>query len=133
MRIQRPQDLAAGSKKGREKVMSDYSYSKEISQTNFVLGEFDRERIRKVFTRIFETYNPKVKDEIFDSFCEDFYNLAGDLQTSNERIWRMIITDMLFNYDEHGFLEAETTDNGIKRKQFAIIANVIMGKLRADR
>ena len=113
--------------------MSDYSYSKEISQTNFVLGEFDRERIRKVFTRIFETYNPKVKDEIFDSFCEDFYNLAGDLQTSNERIWRMIITDMLFNYDEHGFLEAETTDNGIKRKQFAIIANVIMGKLRADR
>ncbi len=52
---------------------------------------------------------------------------------TNERIWRMIITDMLFNYDEHGFLEAETTDNGIKRKQFAIIANVIMGKLRADR
>jgi len=83
--------------------MSDYSYSKEISQTNFVLEEFDRERIRKVFTRIFETYNPKVKDEIFDSFCEDFYNLAGDLQTSNERIWRMIITDMLFSYDERGF------------------------------
>lgn len=132
MRIQRPQDLAAGSKKGREKVMSDYSYSKEISQTNFVLGEFDRERIRKVFTRIFETYNPKVKDEIFDSFCEDFYNLAGDLQTSNERIWRMIITDMLFSYDERGFLDSQTTDNAIKRKQFAIIANVIVGKLRKN-
>ena len=132
MRIQRPQDLAAGSKKGREKVMSDYSYSQEISQTNFVLGEFDRERIRKVFTRIFETYNPKVKDEIFDSFCEDFYNLAGDLQTSNERIWRMIITDMLFSYDERGFLDSQTTDNAIKRKQFAIIANVIVGKLRKN-
>ena len=64
---------------------------------------------------------------------EDFYALAKETHVTNERIWRMIITDMLFNYDEHGFLEAETTDNGIKRKQFAIIANVIMGKLRADR
>ena len=132
MRIQRPQDLAAVSKKEREKVMNDYSYSKEISQTNFVLGEFDREKIRKVFTRVFETYNPKVKDEIFDSFCEDFYNLVGELHTSNERIWRMIITDMLFNYDERGFLDSQTTDNAIKRKQFAIIANVIVGKLRKN-
>lgn len=112
--------------------MSHYSYSKEISQENFVLGEFDRESIRKEFTRVFETYNPKVKDEIFDSFCEDFYNLAGELQTSNERIWRMIITDMLFSYDERGFLDSQTTDNGIKRKQFAIIANVIVGKLRKN-
>ena len=108
--------------------MSDYSYSKEISQTNFQLGELGKERIRKIF----EAYNPKVKDEIFDSFCEDFYDLARDLQTSNERIWRMIITDMLFSYDERGFLESQTTDNKIKRKQFAIIANVIIGKLRKN-
>ena len=112
--------------------MSDYSYSKEISQTNFQLGELGKERIRKMLTKIFEAYNPKVKDEIFDSFCEDFYDLAIDLQTSNERIWRMIITDMLFSYDERGFLESQTTDNKIKRKQFAIIANVIIGKLRKN-
>lgn len=112
--------------------MSDYSYSKEISLTNFEFGELDREKIRKMFTKIFEIYNPKVKDEIFDSFCEDFYDLARDLQTSNERIWRMIITDMLFSYDEKGYLESQSTDNKIKRKQFAIIANVIIGKLRKN-
>ena len=104
--------------------MSDYSYSKEFHQDNVTFCEFDLETIRKMFTRIFQSYNPKVKDEAFDSFCEDFY--AG-----NERIWRMIITDMLFNYDDRGCLESGAADNGIKRKQFAIIAKVILGILRA--
>jgi hypothetical protein len=112
--------------------MSDYSYSKEISQANFTAGEFDRDRIRKMFTKIFEAYNPKVRSEIFDSFCEDFYDLVKELQASNERIWRMIITDMLFSYDERGYLDSQSTDNKIKRKQFAIIANVIIAKLRKN-
>ncbi len=43
----------------------------------------------------------------------------------------MIITDMLFSYDERGYLEAGAADNAIKRKQFAIIAKVIISKLRA--
>ena len=113
--------------------MGSYSYSTELSRNNVVFSEFDLDSIKKMFSQIFEFYNPKVKSECFDSFCEDFYALAKETHVTNERIWRMIITDMLFNYDEHGFLEAETTDNGIKRKQFAIIANVIMGKLWADR
>lgn len=113
--------------------MSNYSYSKEINQNNVVFRELDMESIRKMFSQIFEFYNPKIKNEAFDSFCQDFYDLVKEMHTTKERIWRMIITDMLFNYDERGFLEAETADNGIKRKQFAIIANVIMGKLRADR
>lgn len=49
---------------------------------------------------------------------------------TNERVWRMLITDMLFHYDERGYLKTGTTDNGIKRKQFAIMAKVIVGKLR---
>ncbi len=44
----------------------------------------------------------------------------------------MIITDMLFRYHERGYLEEASPDNTIKRKQFAIIANVVLGKLRAD-
>lgn len=111
--------------------MSDYSYSKEFHQDNVAFCEFDLDTIRKMFTRIFESYNPKVKDEVFDSFCEDFYALAKEMPVSNERMWRMIITDMLFNYDDRGYLESGAADNGIKRKQFAIIAKVILGILRA--
>lgn len=110
--------------------MGGYSYSREFNQNNVTLGEFDLEKIRKMFTRIFESYNPKLKAEVFDSFCEDFYELASGMPVSNERIWRMIITDMLFNYDERGYLESASPDNGIKRKQFAIIANVVIGKMR---
>ena len=110
--------------------MGSYSYSKEFNQNNVTLGEFDLEKIRKSFTRIFDSYNPKIRAEVFDSFCEDFYELASGMPVSNERIWRMIITDMLFNYDERGYLESASPDNGIKRKQFAIIANVIIGKMR---
>ncbi|NBH73555.1 hypothetical protein D3Z51_16375 [Clostridiaceae bacterium] len=110
--------------------MSEYSYSKEINQNNVTFGELDIEYIRKMFTKIFESYNPKVKGEVFDSFCEDFYDLAKGIQASNERMWRMIITDMLFSYDERGYLEVTSADNSIKRKQFAIIASVIIGKLR---
>ncbi|MCI9582382.1 hypothetical protein D3Z50_00455 [Clostridiaceae bacterium] len=111
--------------------MSDYSYSKEFHQDNVTFCEFDLAAIQKMFTRIFESYNPRVKDEAFDSFCEDFYDLAKGIQISNERMWRMIITDMLFNYDDRGYLESGAADNGIKRKQFAIIAKVILGILRA--
>ena len=45
----------------------------------------------------------------------------------------MILTDMFFNYDERGFLESTTTDNKIKRKQFAIIASAVTSRLRTDR
>lgn len=116
--------------RGRCQNMSDYSYSKEINQSNVTFGELDIENIRKMFTKIFESYNPKVKAEVFDSFCEDFYDLAKGIYASNERMWRMIITDMLFSYDERGYLEVTSADNSIKRKQFAIIASVIIGKLR---
>ena len=71
--------------------MGDYSYSKEISQNSIVFYELDLEKVKKMFTKIFETYNPRVKPEIFDSFCQDFYDLAKDIRGSNERIWRMII------------------------------------------
>lgn len=111
--------------------MSNYSYSKEISQNKVVFSELDIEKVKKIFTKIFKSYNPKVKDEVFDSFCEDFYEVAKEIHGLNERIWRMIITDMLFNYDERGYLEAGAKDNGIKRKQFAVIANVIINKIRA--
>ena len=102
--------------------MSNYSYSKQISQNKVVFSELDIETVKKIFTKIFKSYNPKVKDEVFDSFCEDFYEVAKEIHGLNERIWRMIITDMLFNYDEKGYLEAGAKDNGIKRKQFAVIA-----------
>ena len=110
--------------------MISYSYSKEMSRDNFTLCELDLERIKKMFSKIFESYNRKVKSEVFDSFGEDVYDRAKEIHVSNERIWRMIMTDMLFNYDERGYLEAASTDNAIKRKQFAIIANVMTGKLR---
>ena len=110
--------------------MERYSYSEEIHRSNVVFGEFDRDSIRSMFAQIFEFYNPKVKDQVFDSFCDDFYDLVKEMYTTNERVWRMLITDMLFHYDEKGFLETGTTDNGIKRKQFAIMAKVIVGKLR---
>ena len=111
--------------------MSNYSYSKQISQNKVVFSELDIETVKKIFTKIFKSYNPKVKDEVFDSFCEDFYEVAKEINGLNERIWRMIITDVLFNYDEKGYLEAGAKDNGIKRKQFAVIANVIINKIRA--
>lgn len=117
--------------KREENEMSNYSYSKEISQNKVVFSELDIETVKKIFTKIFKSYNPKVKDEVFDSFCEDFYEVAKEIHGLNERIWRMIITDMLFNYDERGYLEAGAKDNGIKRKQFAVIANVIINKIRA--
>ncbi len=110
--------------------MNYYSYSKEVNQSNVVLDGIDIDKVRRIFAKIFEVYNPKIKAEIFDSFCEDFHDLAKEIPTSNERIWRMLITDMLFNYDERGYLEAASPDNSIKRKQFAIIANVVIGKLR---
>ncbi len=113
--------------------MINYSYSKEIYQSSITFRDFDLDTIKVIFTRIFESYNPKVKSEFFDSFCQDFYDLVTEIHTSSERIWRMIITDMLFSYDDRGYLEGGAKDNGIKRKQFAIIANVIMGKLRANR
>ena len=70
------------------------------------------------------------QSRVFDSFCEDFYNLVREIPASNERIWRMIITDMFFSYDEKGWLYAAVTNNSFKRKQFAILANVILGELR---
>ncbi|MCI9104352.1 MAG: hypothetical protein HFG57_00080 [Lachnospiraceae bacterium] len=112
--------------------MSYYSYSKEINHNNVVFREFDVESIKKMFTKIFEVYNPKIKAEIFDSFCEDFYDLAKEIHAPNERMWRMIITDMLFSYDEKGYLEQASEDNTIKRRQFAIIASVVISKLRAN-
>lgn len=113
--------------------MDSYSYSKEISRNNVMFRETDLESIRKMFDQVFEFYNPKVKAEVFDSFCEDFYGLVKETPTANERIWRMLITDMLFNYDDRGYLETDTSDNGIKRKQFAIMAKVVIGKLRVDK
>ncbi|MCI8741426.1 MAG: hypothetical protein HFG62_08635 [Lachnospiraceae bacterium] len=113
--------------------MANYSYSKEITQNNILFYELDLERVRKMFTKIFATYNPRVREDSFDSFCEDFYILAKEINGSNERIWRMILTDMFFNYDERGFLESTTTDNKIKRKQFAIIASAVTSRLRTDR
>lgn len=110
--------------------MESYSYSKEINQSNVVFSEFDLDSIKKMFAQIFEFYNPKVKAEVFDSFCEDFYDLVKEMHMTNERVWRMLLTDMLFNYDDRGYLETGTTDNSIKRKQFAIMAKVIVGKLR---
>lgn len=123
-----------GKNRGKKKemeVMSNYSYSREIRQSNVTFGEITLDSVRKMFTEIFESYEPKVKDEMFDSFCEDFYELGKEIRASNERMWRMIITDMLFSYDERGYLEAGAADNAIKRKQFAIIAKVIISKLRA--
>lgn len=123
-----------GKNRGKKKemeVMSNYSYSREIRQSNVTFGEITLDSVRKMFTEIFESYEPKVKDEMFDSFCEDFYELGKEIRASNERMWRMIITDMLFSYDERGYLEAGASDNAIKRKQFAIIAKVIISKLRA--
>lgn len=110
--------------------MSTYSYSKEINQSNFTIRNLTREHIRKMFSQIFQTYDVKIKEEIFDSFCEDFFDLAKEIHTSNERIWRMIITDMFFSYDERGYLETTATDNTIKRKQFAIIATATISRLR---
>lgn len=121
----------AARKKG-EQNMGYYSYSKEINQNNVVFREFDIESIKKMFTKIFEDYNPKIKKEIFDSFCEDFYDLAKEIHAPNERMWRMMITDMLFSYDEKGYLEQASEDNTIKRRQFAIIASVVISKLRAS-
>lgn len=112
--------------------MSYYSYSKEINQNNVAFREFDLEMVKKMFTKIFEVYDPRVKEEIFDSFCEDFYDLAKEIHAPNERMWRMIITDMLFSYDEKGYLEEASEDNGIKRRQFAIIASVVISKLRTN-
>ena len=111
--------------------MSNYSYSKELNINKVTFREFDLNDIREIFTKIFESYNPKVKTEVFDSFCEDFYNLTTQIHASSEKIWRMIITDMLFCYDDKGYLEGAAKDSGVKRKQFAIIATVLLGKLRA--
>ncbi|MCI9046607.1 MAG: hypothetical protein HFG71_04920 [Hungatella sp.] len=111
--------------------MSNYSYSKELNINKVTFREFDLNDIREIFTKIFESYNPKVKTEVFDSFCEDFYNLTTQIHASSEKIWRMIITDMLFCYEDKGYLEGAAKDSGVKRKQFAIIATVLLGKLRA--
>lgn len=113
--------------------MSDYSYSKELNRSKVEFCEFTIDSVRDMFTKIFEFYDPKVRKEAFDSFCEDFYELLKENRVHNERIWRMIITDMLFCYDEKGYLETGTKDNGIKRKQFAIVANVIMSYLRINK
>ena len=111
--------------------MSNYSYSKELNINKVTFREFALNDIREIFTKIFESYNPKVKTEVFDSFCEDFYNLTTQIHASSEKIWRMIITDMLFCYEDKGYLEGAAKDSGVKRKQFAIIATVLLGKLRA--
>ena len=111
--------------------MSNYSYSKELNINKVTFREFDLNDIREIFTKIFESYNPKVKTEVFDSFCEDFYNLTTQIHASSEKIWRMIITDMLFCYEDKGYLEGAAKDSGVKRKQFAIIVTVLLGKLRA--
>jgi len=111
--------------------MDRYSYSKELNQNSITFRQLDLDTVKEIFAGIFEFYNPKIKPEFFDSFCEDFYNLATEIHTSKEKIWRMIVTDMFFNYDDKGYLEGTSKDNGIKRKQFAVIANVLMGKLRA--
>lgn len=110
--------------------MDNYSYSKEINQNKVVFCEADIEKVRGIFTKIFESYDMKIKDEMFDSFCEDFYCLIREIPASNERIWRMIITDMFFSYDDRGYLEVAATNNTFKRKQFAILANIITGELR---
>ena len=110
--------------------MINYSYSKELNINKVTFREFDLNDIREIFTKIFESYNPKVKTEVFDSFCEDFYNLTTQIHATSEKIWRMVITDMLFCYEDKGYLEGAAKDSGVKRKQFAIIANVLIGKLR---
>lgn len=124
----RPEEIRI--KKGEHRM--NYSYSTELNRNHINFREFDTDMIRESFTQIFESYNPKIKSEVFDAFCEDFYKLVTEIHTSSERIWRMIITDMLFSYDDRGYLEGGAKDNAIKRKQFAIIANVIMGKLRTN-
>ena len=96
--------------------MSNYSYSKELNINKVTFREFDLNDIREIFTKIFESYNPKVKTEVFDSFCEDFYNLTTQIHASSEKIWRMIITDMLFCYEDKGYLEGAAKDSGVKRK-----------------
>ena len=111
--------------------MGTYSYSSEINRNNVVFRDFDLDRIRKMFRDIFAVYSPKIKDEMFDSFCEDFFELAKEIHAGNERIWRMIITDMLFSYDDWGCLETGTADNAIKRRQFAIMAKVVVSTLRS--
>ena len=110
--------------------MINYSYRKELNINPVTFREFDLDDIREVFAKIFESYNPKVKDQVFDSFCEDFYNLTTQIHATSEKIWRMVITDMLFCYEDKGYLEGAAKDSGVKRKQFAIIANVLIGKLR---
>ena len=110
--------------------MINYSYSKELNINPVTFREFDLDDIREVFAKIFESYNPKVKDQVFDSFCEDFYNLTTQIHATSEKIWRMVITDMLFCYEDKGYLEGAAKDSGVKRKQFAIIAYVLIGKLR---
>ena len=112
--------------------MSTNSYSKEINRNNVTFREFDLESIRKMFQDIFAAYSPKIKENMFDSFCQDFYELAKGIPTSNERIWRMLVTDMLFSYDDRGYLEAGEVENAIKRRQFAIMAKVVISKLRAN-
>lgn len=110
--------------------MDHYSYSKEIKRNNVAFREMDLDGIKNVFTYIFGVYSPKIKAERFDSFCEDFFDLIKEVPASNERVWRMVVTDMLFSYDDRGYLEAATEDNAMKRRQFAIIAKAIISKLR---
>lgn len=38
--------------------MSNYSYSKQISQNKVVFSELDIETVKKIFTKIFKSYNP---------------------------------------------------------------------------
>ena len=52
--------------------MINYSYSKELNINPVTFREFDLDDIREVFAKIFESYNPKVKDGVCDAFCEDF-------------------------------------------------------------
>lgn len=112
--------------------MERYSYSKEIKRSNVALRDLDLEGVKKVLENIFDTYSPRIKEELFDSFCEDFFELVKEIPASNERVWRMLITDMLFSYDDRGYLEAGMIDNAIKRKRFAIMAKAIISELRVD-
>ena len=41
--------------------MSNYSYSKELNINKVTFREFDLNDIREIFTKIFESYNPKPK------------------------------------------------------------------------
>lgn len=119
-------------KRGDGEFMSNYSYSQEINQNKVRFDNLDINDISKMFTSSFESYDLRIKDEILDSFCQDFHGLAKEMNGFSERIWRMVITDMFFSYDEKGYLESPTTDNTIKRKQFAILAKAIISKLRED-